>query len=234
VKTLGIDLPQGNGPEDLLAQPTRRRLFAALANLGGSATTDDLAVRLGLHPNGVRTHLSRMHDAGLVTRRRVPGPRGRPRDRWAIAPTARPGGSAPEAYRLLARWLARSIPPTPRRLRDVEASGREVGRELTPPSAASVEHGIVDALSALGFEPRIERAPGGRLTCVLGNCPYRDSVRENQDVVCTLHRGLTRGLLDRLDPGATLARFVPHDPDRAGCEIGIEGLRGSPPAQVRG
>jgi hypothetical protein len=52
----------------------------------------------------------------------------------------------------------------------------------------------------------------------------RDSVRENQDVVCTLHRGLTRGLLDRLAPTATLERFVPHDPDRAGCEIDIGGL----------
>jgi hypothetical protein len=49
-------------------------------------------------------------------------------------------------------------------------------------------------------------------------------VRENQDVVCTLHRGLTRGLLDQVSPTARLARFVPHDPDRAGCEIEIEGL----------
>jgi len=49
-------------------------------------------------------------------------------------------------------------------------------------------------------------------------------VRENQDVVCSLHRGLTLGLLDRIAPAARLTRFVPHDPDRAGCEIDIEGL----------
>jgi hypothetical protein len=45
-----------------------------------------------------------------------------------------------------------------------------------------------------------------------------------QPVVRTSHRGLIRGLLDRLDPDATLTRFVPHDPDRAGCEIDIDGL----------
>jgi hypothetical protein len=46
-------------------------------------------------------------------------------------------------------------------------------------------------------------------------------------VICALHRGLTRGLLDRVAPGATLARFVPHDPYRAGCEIDVDGLAGA-------
>jgi predicted ArsR family transcriptional regulator len=183
-----------------------------------------LAERLGLHSNGVRTHLQRMHDAGLVIRRRVAGPRGRPRDEWAISPAARPGGDPPQAYEALARWLARSIPATPVRLREVEIVGREIGWELGSEVTTSPEQAIGDMLTALGFQPRLNRAPGGRLSCRLHNCPYRDSVRENQDVVCTLHRGLTRGLLDRLAPAATVTRFVPHDPDRAGCEIDIEGL----------
>jgi predicted ArsR family transcriptional regulator len=211
----------------VLAQPTRRRLFALLGDLGGSASTDALAERVGLHPNGVRTHLQRMRDAGLVLHRRVAGPRGRPRDEWAIAPTARPGGDPPHAYGALARWLARSIAATPARLREVESAGREIGRELVSAGTAAPGQAIADQLAALGFQPRIDHRPDGRLSCRLGNCPYRDSVRENQDVVCTLHRGLTRGLLDQLAPTATLARFVPHDPARAGCEIEIEGLTSS-------
>ena len=79
-------------------------------------------------------------------------------------------------------------------------------------------------LTAHGFQPEIEREPEGRLRCRLRNCPYRDSVRENQAVICTLHRGFTRGLLDRLAPTATLERFVAHDPDHAGCEIDIVGV----------
>ena len=208
----------------MLAQPTRRRLFALLTELGGAAFTDELADRLALHPNGVRTHLQRMRDAGVVNHRRVSRPRGRPRDEWAIAPDVRPGGDAPHAYGALARWLARAIPPTPARLREVEAAGRQIGQELAPRAAASPEQAIGDALAALGFQPKIDLQPEGRLACRLGNCPYRDSVRQNQDVVCSLHRGMTRGLLDQLAPAATLARFVPHDPDRAGCEIDIDGL----------
>jgi predicted ArsR family transcriptional regulator len=208
----------------VLAQPTRRRLFALLGQLGGAASTAELAERLAMHPNGVRIHLQRMHDAGLVIRRRVSQPRGRPRDEWALAPTARPGGDPPHAYAVLAVWLALSIPATPARLREVEATGREIGHELASATAASPEQAIGDLLTALGFQPSIDHPPHGGLSCRLGNCPYRDSVRANQDVVCTLHRGLTRGLLDRIAPTATLKRFVPHHPDRAGCEIDIEGL----------
>ena len=165
-----------------------------------------------------------MRDAGLVIQRRVSRPRGRPRDEWAIAPTARPGGDPPHAYGALAGWLARSIPATAHRLHEIEATGRRIGQELATPIAASPEQAIGHLLTALGFQPQLERETGGRLRCTLGNCPYRDSIRENQAVVCTLHRGVTRGLLDQLAPTATLERFVPHDPDRAGCEIDIGGL----------
>jgi|SRR5215207_3418995 len=218
-----LDLPNGSR-DDVLAQPTRRRLFALLSELGDAASTNELAGRLALHPNGVRAHLQRMRDAGLVTQRRVAQPRGRPRDEWAIAPTARPGGNAPRADRALAGWLARAIPATRARLREVEAAGRRVGHELAPTATTSPEQAIGDVLAALGFQPRLDLRLGGHLTCRLDNCPYRDAVRANQEVICTLHRGLTRGLLDRLAPTATLTRFVPHDPDRAGCEIDIDGL----------
>ena len=210
---------------DVLAQPTRRRLFDLFAEFGGAASTDELAARLEMHPNGVRRHLLRMQDAGVVVRRRVPQQRGRPHDEWAVAPDAVATGGSPEAYRSLAMWLARSIPATPARLRDVERAGREIGRELAAGSRAAPDQVIEDMLASLGFRPRVERNSGARLACRLRNCPYRDSVHENQAVVCTLHRGLTRGLLDAVAPDARVARFVPHDPDRAGCEIDIDRLQ---------
>jgi predicted ArsR family transcriptional regulator len=209
---------------DLLAQSTRRRLFALFAKLGGSASTGQLAARLAMHPNGVRRHLAHMEAAGLVVRRRVPQARGRPRDEWAVSPAARATDDELEAYRTLAGWLARAVPATPRRLRDVERTGVEIGRELALAASAAPEQVVEDVLAALGFQPQVDRRPGGHLSCRLRSCPYSDSVRQNQPVVCVLHRGITRGVLDQVAPGATLARFVPHDPDRAGCEIDVEGL----------
>jgi predicted ArsR family transcriptional regulator len=79
-------------------------------------------------------------------------------------------------------------------------------------------------LTALGFAPQRERPETGGVVFRLGNCPYREAVGENQTVVCALHRGMTRGLLDGLAPSAKLAGFVPEDPDRAGCLIKIQGF----------
>ena len=216
-------LPEGHG--DVLAQPTRARLFAHLAGLGRPAGTDQLAADLGLHPSGVRVHLERLRSAGLIVRDRVSQPLGRPRDSWSIAPDALPSGEPPDAYRRLARWLAASIPSRPGRLREMECAGRALGRELAPARGpAGAEETMGRVLTALGFAPQRERPSTESVVFRLGSCPYREAVRENQPVVCALHRGLTRGLLDALAPSARVTGFVPEDPERAGCLIEIEGL----------
>jgi predicted ArsR family transcriptional regulator len=92
-----MDLPRSVEPGDVLAQPTRARLFALLEELKRPAGTAELAERLGLHPNGVRVHLERLLDAGLVARARARQARGRPRDAWTNSRDARPGGGPPSA-----------------------------------------------------------------------------------------------------------------------------------------
>jgi predicted ArsR family transcriptional regulator len=215
-----MDLPGPRG--DALAQPTRARIFAALVELRGPATTEELAARLSLHPNGVRRHLERLRQAGLVDRERDVGARGRPRDRWLVDPAANPAGERPAGYSDLAVWLARAVPDRPGRLRELEQAGREYGREIAPRGDGDVVEAFGATLAALGFQPEIEAEAGGRLSCTLGNCPYRDSVRANAEAICRLHRGITAGLLDRIDPAARLVVFEPRDPDRAGCLIEAE------------
>jgi predicted ArsR family transcriptional regulator len=218
-----MDLP--SRADDALTQPTRALLFRSLVDLRRPAGTEELAERLGLHPNGVRVHLERLRKAGLIVRERTRQPRGRPRDMWLVAPDAQPGGDPPTAYADLGRWLARVISPGRTTLRSIEARGREIGRDLgaeAEPGAGSAEERMHAGLVSLGFQPRREAGPGG-LTYRLCNCPYREAVRENQPVVCTLHRGITRGLLDAIAPATELAGFVPRDPDAAGCLIELRG-----------
>jgi predicted ArsR family transcriptional regulator len=217
-----MDVPRK--PGDALAQPTRAQLFALLGELRRPAATDELAQRLDLHPNGIRLHLERLEADGLVLRERERQARGRPRDAWSISPDAQPGGDPPTAYADLGRWLVRAIAAGGIRVRDVEATGRQIGRELTPPEhSGSADAQIYDVLVAMGFQPTRRFDREGTLTYCLDNCPYRAAVRERQSVVCGLHRGITRGLLDRLSPKTRLSAFVPKDPDVAGCEITLRG-----------
>jgi predicted ArsR family transcriptional regulator len=219
-----IDQPPILDSDDPLSQPTRARLFALLGELGRPAGTAELAEQLKLHPNGVRLHLERLERDGLVSRASDPQPRGRPRDAWKIAPDARPGGRSPRAYADLVRWLARATGSGSRGLRGIENAGREIGRELGADQAAGGEEALQTALTALGFQPRVRARKDEKLTIALRNCPYEDAVRENQPVICTLHRGITHGLLDVLAPEAELAGFEPRDPRTAGCLVKLTGI----------
>ena len=207
--------------EDVLALPIRARLFAALSDLRRPGTTRELADRVGRHPNTVRVQLGQLLDAGLVERRTTRQTRGRPRDEWAIAREAKPAGQPPQAHGQLSHWLARALGASGDFER-IERSGREIGREIAPEARGrGLAETMQDTLTSLGFTPARERPAPDRLRYVLGNCPYRDAVRQNQPAVCTLHRGITSGLLDRLDPQARLADFVAKDPDTAGCVIDV-------------
>lgn len=216
-----MDLPEpAEGP---LAQPTRAQIFAFLVDRRGPVKTEEVAAHFTLHPNGVRRHLERLEEGGFVTRSRVREGQGRPRDHWAVSPDAHPGGHRPRAYAELARWLARAIPPTRTRMRELERTGREIGRELAPQPGADPIEAFRDTFAALGFQPALKVKSEGGFTCTLGNCPYRDSVRENPDAVCVLHRGITEGILAALDPEAELLAFEPRDPDLAGCLVDVGG-----------
>jgi predicted ArsR family transcriptional regulator len=221
-ETERVDVP--TRPGDALAQPTRARLFGLLNELRRPASTDELAELLELHPNGIRVHLDRMHEAGLVQRRAERRGRGRPRDVWSISPDAQPGGDPPTGYAELARWLVKSLTMGGTGVRDVEAAGRQIGRELARDGAAADgEQRLHDILVTLGFQPERRRESEDRLTYCLRNCPYREAVRERQPLVCGLHRGMTRGLLDVIEPKTKLVGFVPKDPDSAGCLIETRG-----------
>jgi predicted ArsR family transcriptional regulator len=210
-------------PDDPLAQPTRARLFGLLCEIRRPASTEELAERLHMHPNGVRMHLDRLRDEGLVVRESSHQPRGRPRDMWHVSPEARPSGGPPTAYAQLGPWLARAIAPGKAGLRKIEATGRQIGRELAPDPAGTAESSLNASLAALGFQPRRESHLEGHLTYRLCNCPYREAASENPEAVCGLHRAITQGLIEALDPSSQLVEFVPGEPFGAGCLIEVSG-----------
>jgi DNA-binding transcriptional ArsR family regulator len=104
-----VEAPFAIAPDDLLAQPTRASLFSLLGELKRPVGTVELAERLDLHPNGVRIHLERMEQAGLVGRARDRQSRARPRGAWTIAPDAQPAVRRRPPTRILAAgWPGRS------------------------------------------------------------------------------------------------------------------------------
>lgn len=122
----------------------------------------------------------------------------------------------------MARSLARAIPASRERLAEVEEAGVEMGRELVDEMGTMTEDedAVRAALDALGFAP--QRSADGTVTrYILRTCPYAEAVRENPAVVCTLHKGVVRGVLERLRPDAELTGFEPRPPEIADCVVEI-------------
>ena len=195
-----------------------------LASLRRPASTDELARLLDRHPNGVRLHLEQLRLAGLLHRIKESRGRGRPRDLWSIDPSAMPGGSHPTAYAELGGWLATSLEEGDSSPPEMEARGHQIGLELVneDKSDGDAEARFENVLSAMGFQPNREDTTGNGATYCLGNCPYRDVVRQQQPLICALHRGITTGLLESIDPGLNLTDFEAKDPDEAGCLVRVD------------
>lgn len=211
---------------------TEERLIKMLRRSKKPLDTATIARGLRLHPNGVRLRLRRLEGRGLVEREIAREGVGRPRDLWQIAPRAIAEADRPHTGWAIARSLARAIPPTAPRLREVEKAGAQMGAELVEQIGVSETDDPLQALShsleALGFEP--SQADGEPEHFRLMTCPYAEAVRENPAVVCTLHKGIIRGVLDSVAPSMRLTRFEPRDPDEAGCLVEVTQVDEDPPA----
>lgn len=215
----------GRTPDD--APSTRRAVVDLLAGSPRGMTAVEIAEAVGLHANAVRKHLRAMVREGAVgAERELSGRRGRPAVRYRAADERREAAATRRLARMLVDLVAELGPD--------EALVEDFGRRQAPALAAApgARPALMGLLTALGFAPRettpAASARGGGLELVLGHCPFRDAVEaEEGRLVCVLHRGISRGLVE-LDPAGRLTAFEIRPPATAGCRIGARGLAPPP------
>lgn len=200
----------GSARARALAVSSRRRLLEVLRSSPQPLDAEQLATAVDLHVTTARHHLGTLERAGLVEHAVARAGRpGRPRLLYSAVPDM-----VADGYRTLAHVLAAELE------RDSdEGRGRaeRAGRRWAEQFVADGPTGSPDAVVAtvtsvfdrLGFAPRREDA-GPRHRLLLDACPFRDIARAHTGVVCTMHLGLLRGVLDQLGtaPAAELLPFV--------------------------
>ncbi|WP_460869205.1 helix-turn-helix transcriptional regulator [Nocardioides pakistanensis] len=195
--------------------PTRARVLALLQDAAEPMTAAAAGARLGLHVNSVRFHLDALTEDGLVTRRREErSTPGRPKVLYAAATTAPP--VAHRSYRLLAEILTSFLAD---RLPDpggsAEQAGEAWGRYLTPapepfrrPREPEALDSLVQALDRMGFDSHVVDEPGS-LRLEISHCPFLEVAAEHNEVVCSIHLGLMRGVLEQIGAPATVDTLEP-------------------------
>ncbi len=188
-----------------LGDPSRVRILEILRGAERPLDATELAERVGLHANTIRSHLRILSEARLVAAR--PEERTRPgRPRLVYAPT--PEGVTQEeraGYRLLAEILASYLAGSAKDSSEqAEAAGRAWGRYLVdrrPPVATDSDEDdvaeMVRLLDEFGFDPQLEPAESG-LTVLMQHCPFGEVADNYRKVVCSVHLGLMQGALAEL------------------------------------
>jgi predicted ArsR family transcriptional regulator len=182
-----------------LAVASRRRLLGALQSAGEPLDVAALATAAGLHVTTARFHLDVLERAGLVRRATARESRpGRPRALYIA--TAAPGLDG--GHRQLAGVLVAALAADPRTgPRWAEQAGRRWADDQVPAGQGqSWDEGtrqVGGLFGRLGFAPRVVDDSQQR-HLELDACPFRDLARAHPEVVCSVHLGLLRGALSRL------------------------------------
>lgn len=194
---------------------TRARVLALLQDADEPLTATVTGERLGLHVNSVRFHLDALADAGHVVRLREDRTRpGRPRVLYvATDSAARP---ASRSYRLLAEILTTLLGDAlPDPARSAEDAGRVWGRYLTPavqpfhhPGETESLDTLVESLDRLGFDSQVVNEPDS-LRLEVSHCPFLEVAEAHHEVVCSVHHGLIRGVLEHMGAPIAAAQLEP-------------------------
>ncbi|WP_022900337.1 helix-turn-helix transcriptional regulator [Humibacter albus] len=201
-----------------LEPSARRRVLDVLAAAQHPLDAHAVADALGVHVTTARFHLDQLGVAGLVQRRAMQEKRrGRPRMVYSPAGEVRAAGAREQLLEALVQVVGGE--DTGERA-SVNAGRRwaEAMPEPVVPASddESAVNDLVDVLDTLGFEP--EHVGDDIL---MHGCPFRDIARARPDVVCSVHRGLIEGLLQRAgtDEPARLVPFV--EPEL--CKVSLGG-----------
>ncbi|HEY0950355.1 helix-turn-helix transcriptional regulator [Nocardioides sp.] len=195
--------------------PTRARVLALLQDATEPMTAAAVGARLGLHVNSARFHLDALAEDRLVVREREErSTPGRPKVLYAAADAA--PAAAHRSYRLLAEILTGVLADRlPEPSATAEAAGTAWGRFLTPPTppfqrtepAAALEV-LVASLDAVGFDSHVVDEPDD-LRLEVSHCPFLEVAERHHDVVCAVHLGLIRGVLEQTGAGVRATALEP-------------------------
>lgn len=191
--------------------PTRARVLGALEESGRALSAAELGRLLEIHPNSARFHLEALTTAGLVRRgregRNAPG---RPKVLYTVTPAARSGE---RRYQFLSEILTDLVQDA---VPDAPAAAERVGRAWSRDRPRAKPIGTEDeALSTLvgeldevGFVSRVVDEPES-LRVEVSHCPFLEVAQGHNDVVCSLHLGMMRGVLDEVDAPLSVRELQP-------------------------
>lgn len=205
-----------------LGDTTRYAIYVELARSSHPLSTAEVAGRLELHTNTVRPQLERLREVGLLDLHvDARGGVGRPQHRYSLSADAPSLGFEPPVMPLLATMVLRLAETSGASGADAASIGQGQGAADADryASAPSSLEALVAELHRLGFDPLVSEGTDDEAIVGFGHCPFRSAAEAHPDIVCSLHRGLVEGFIERMGD-AEVSRFCSLV-DRTPCQVSI-------------
>ena len=217
---------------EALSVESRAGLLEYIHRKNGEVSVDELAEVFKLHPNVIRTHLEKLHDAGLIESRDEKTGRGRPKKLYRISESGFLIQFPERRYELLSSLLIEIIKKSEMDSEIIASVGEEFGRKimrryLLERSVENPDLNVLwDAVSEIfgkwGLMPELVRMDQDSVEWDAKNCIYYELAMDNPEITCELHRSIIQGMLNELNLNYSVRIPRKFPTGYRGCYVRIE------------
>ncbi|HWL13411.1 MAG TPA: helix-turn-helix domain-containing protein [Ureibacillus sp.] len=193
-----------------LADETRYQIYEYMLQEKKSFTVQAIAERFSIHPNVARLHLTKLSEIELISADFVKsGKGGRPGREYKANEQGIELSFPKKDDSRLVGWATQLIEQIgPEALEIAKKISYEDGQaqmnllltkgNYTADFSEKVKL-LATAASLIGYIPQIvELAEGKKLIFSIYNCPFKNQISTNNEIICTLHESFLMGQIDAL------------------------------------
>lgn len=221
-----------------LADETRYQIYEYMLQQKKPFTVQDIADQFNIHPNVARLHLTKLSEINIISADFVKSGKGGRPGRVYKASEQGVVLSFPkrEDHKLL-KWTLQLIEQLgPSAIETVKKISYDDGYEQMKNLLAREQkvNYLMDfeeklailssSASMIGYIPQIENTNNGKkILFTIYNCPFKNQISTNNEIVCSLHESYLRGQIDALFQQNDFIQFesMIHDCDLCKYEINI-------------
>lgn len=196
---------------NVLSDPTRFKMYNYILKNNKIVTVSEMAEKFDIHPNVARLHLSKLEEIdALISDYERTGKGGRPRRLYKLSDNVIELNFPHRDYKLLASMAIETFAG----LGEIGeqalfATGKKYGQRMLENELAiedkmdlTIEEKIKlleRAGTMLGMYPKFSYNPKQHtITWKVMNCPFKEVVEQNQELVCNVHYAFLKGMFEVL------------------------------------
>lgn len=192
-----------------LGEDTRFSIYREIASASRALTVKDLVSRFGMHHSAIRIHLNKLEDARLIVSQKLhnPGTVGRPQLAFFPNPETVSITLPTRNYEFLSD-LAMALLKNGGSADSAEEFGYEWGESFigqanpgwnAPIPLDLAVDVLIEEVSSFGTSfTKAQTSGPDAFILEQHNCPFLEIATRHQPIVCTLLRGVARGMLEAL------------------------------------